>query len=135
MPPRGRALLRSWTLAALYLLLSPAGPAATRQLDSPGIRLKPGSPKIAVFGVDAADWREIDPLVASGRLPAFARLKRVASLGVLRADPPLLSPIIWTTIATGRPPEDHGVIDFMMDLRGGAQAPVSGTARRVKAFW
>jgi tetratricopeptide (TPR) repeat protein len=92
-------------------------------------------PKIAIFGVDAGDWRLIDPLIASGRLPTFGRLKRVGLVGVLKADPPLLSPIIWTTIATGREPEDHGVLDFMMDLPGGGQAPVSGGVRRVKAFW
>jgi len=92
-------------------------------------------PRIAIFGVDAGDWRVIDPLIASGRLPTFAQLKRVGATGVLKSDPPLLSPIIWTTIATGREPEDHGVLDFMMDLPGGTQMPVSGAARRVKAFW
>jgi tetratricopeptide (TPR) repeat protein len=91
--------------------------------------------RVAIFGVDAGDWRIIDPLIAAGRLPTFARLKEVGAIGVLKSDPPLLSPIIWTTIATGREPEDHGVLDFMMDLPEGGQAPVSGAARRVKAFW
>jgi len=27
--------------------------------------------------------------------------------------PPLLSPLIWTTIATGQPPDVHGVLDFV----------------------
>jgi tetratricopeptide (TPR) repeat protein len=91
--------------------------------------------KIAIFGIDAADWRVIDPLIAAGHLPAFARLKRIGGLGVIRSEPPLLSPIIWTTIATGRQPEDHGVLDFMVDTPNGGQAPVNGGARRVKAIW
>jgi len=91
--------------------------------------------RVAIFGIDAADWRVIDPLIAAGHLPAFARLKRVGTVGVIRSDPPLLSPIIWTTIATGREPEDHGVLDFMIDTPRGGQAPVTGGARRVKAIW
>jgi tetratricopeptide (TPR) repeat protein len=91
--------------------------------------------RIAIVGVDAADWRAIDLLVSRGELPTFSRLRRVAACGTLRADLPLLSPIIWTTIATGRNPEDHGVLDFMVDLPGGGQAPVGGGARRVKAMW
>ena len=91
--------------------------------------------KVAIFGIDAADWLVIDPLVAAGHLPTFDRLKRVGTVGVMRADPPLLSPIIWTTIATGREPADHGVLDFMADTPGGGQAPVNGGARRVKAIW
>jgi tetratricopeptide (TPR) repeat protein len=91
--------------------------------------------RIALFGIDAADWREIDALTARGRLPAFTRLERVSARGVLQAGAPLLSPIIWTTIATGRAPEDHGVLDFMVDLPGGGQAPVGGGARLTKAMW
>jgi len=53
----------------------------------------------------------------------------------MRPDPPLLSPLIWTSIATGRRPEDHGVLDFMVDIPGGGQAPVSGGARQTKALW
>jgi len=90
---------------------------------------------VAVFGVDAADWRTIDALLSGGRLPAFARLRQASLRGTLRADPPLLSPIIWTTIATGRQPEDHGVLDFMVDVPGGPQVPVHGGVRRVKAAW
>ncbi len=146
MLPRGRVLLLAWTLAALCLVCSPAGIFAgggglddaigtVAEAVAPDPATPSAAPKIALFGVDAADWRVIDPLVAAGRLPTFARLKQVASLGVLRADPPLLSPIIWTTIATGRPPEEHGVLDFMVDAPGGGQAPVNGGARRVKALW
>lgn len=133
MLPRGRVLILSWTLAALCLAAGPAGILAGA--GNLGHSLPAFPEKVALFGVDAADWRVIDRLVAAGRLPAFARLKQVAAIGTLAADPPLLSPIIWTTIATGRAPEDHGVLDFMVDRPGGGQAPVNGGARRVKALW
>jgi tetratricopeptide (TPR) repeat protein len=95
---------------------------------------RPGA-RVAVFGIDAGDWAVIDPLIARGHLPAFAQLERVAATGVLKADAPLLSPLIWTTMATGRRPEDHGVLDFLVDAPGGAVAPVNGGSRRVKAMW
>jgi tetratricopeptide (TPR) repeat protein len=90
---------------------------------------------IAIVAVDGADWQTIDPLIAAGRLPAFAALKAAGGTGIMRPEPPLLSPIIWTTIATGRRPEDHGVLDFMVDQPGGGQMPVGGGARRTKALW
>jgi Flp pilus assembly protein TadD len=90
---------------------------------------------IVLVGVDGADWLAIDPLVAAGRLPSFARLKERGRVGTLLATPPLLSPIVWTTIATGRRPEDHRVLDFMVDLPSGGQAPVTSSERRVAALW
>ena len=117
-----RGVTRSILLIALALLAT-SGTAA-----------QPPS-RVAIVGVDGADWMAIDKLVAAGRLPTFAALKKVASTGVMRPDPPLLSPLIWTSIATGRRPEDHGVLDFMVDIPGGGQAPVSGGARQTKALW
>src|SRR5207247_5068121 len=75
------------------------------------------------------------PLISAGRLPPCAARKATGGGGTMRPEPPLLSPIIWTTIATGRRPEDHGVLDFMVDQPGGGQMPVSGGARRTKALW
>jgi tetratricopeptide (TPR) repeat protein len=94
-----------------------------------------GSRPIALIGLDAADWARIDPLIAAGALPTFARLKSHGRTGVLIATPPLVSPIIWTTIATGMQPEDHGVLDFMTDLRDGRQAPVGSAQRLAPAIW
>jgi len=67
----------AWVLvvaAALSVRSPTRGPTSTAE-DS--------HPRIAIFGVDAADWRLIDPLIASGRLPTFARLMRVGATGVL----------------------------------------------------
>ena len=94
-----------------------------------------GGRRIAIVALDAADWSRIDPLIAAGRLPAFARLKSHGRAGVLVATPPLISPIIWTTIATGLQPEDHGVLDFMTDLRDGRRTPVGSAQRLAPAMW
>jgi tetratricopeptide (TPR) repeat protein len=106
-----------------------------------GCRRQPPAPAAAahrtviLVGLDGADWAIIDPLIAQGRLPAFARLKAAGHAATLVATPPLVSPIIWTTIATGRPPDEHGVLDFMVDLPGGGQAPVGSIHRKVPALW
>jgi len=48
---------------------------------------------------------------------------------------PLLSPLIWTTIATGLPPEHHGVLDFVTRTPEGKLIPVGSESRRVPALW
>jgi predicted AlkP superfamily phosphohydrolase/phosphomutase/tetratricopeptide (TPR) repeat protein len=92
--------------------------------------------KVAILGLDGADWEVIDPLIARGRLPNLARLKARAAWGPMRSMDPMLSPILWTTVATGKPADQHGIIDFLIrDARTGKPEPVSSRARRVKALW
>jgi hypothetical protein len=57
-------------------------------------------------------WRLLDPLLAQGHLPTFSRLIEHGARGTTVAPevPPELDPwISWTTVYTGRPPEEHGV--------------------------
>jgi hypothetical protein len=92
--------------------------------------------KVAILGLDGADWELIDPLIARGRLPNLARLKARAAWGPMKSMDPMLSPILWTTVATGKPPDQHGIIDFLIRAAGtGKPEPVSSRARRVKALW
>jgi tetratricopeptide (TPR) repeat protein/predicted AlkP superfamily phosphohydrolase/phosphomutase len=96
---------------------------------------RPAAPRVLLIALDGADWQAIDPLIAAGRARAFAAIRREGRTGIMQSTPPLVSPIIWTTIATGRRPEDHGVLDFMVDLPSGEQAPVGTASRRVAAIW
>jgi tetratricopeptide (TPR) repeat protein len=115
--------------AVAALVIAAVLPAAT-----PGTA-PVSTPRVLLIGLDAADWQTIAPLVSAGRLPAFATLAREGRTATLQATPPLISPLLWTTIATGRRPEDHGVLDFMIDLPSGEQAPVGSDSRRVAALW
>ena len=117
----------SLVLAVVFVSSASCGAAAPQKRAA-------GRPVLLV-GIDAADWLTIEPLAAQGRLPTFARLLAAGQAATLTATPPLVSPLIWTTIATGRQPEDHGVLDFMVDLPAGGQAPVSVASRRVAALW
>jgi tetratricopeptide (TPR) repeat protein len=48
----------------------------------------------------------------------------------------MLSPLVWTTIATGKLPEQHGVLNFTVaDPETGKQMPITRMYRRVDAFW
>jgi len=91
---------------------------------------------IVLIGLDGADWQTADPLIESGRLPNLARLKRKGAWGHLRSSTPMLSPLLWTTAATGKPPEDHGIIDFLVpDPASGRRVPIGSSFRKVKALW
>lgn len=121
-------------------------------------------PPLFVIGLDGADWRHIEPLLARGELPHLAELRRRGAWGALATIEPTLSPAVWTTIATGRPPFRHGVQGFttprlrgvedtlpgLHPLRGVGfgplwrwlessgrirQAPVTSRDRSVPAYW
>ncbi len=88
-------------------------------------------PKTIVFALDGATWRVLGKMVREKRLPHFQKLMRNGSYGILESVEESLSPVIWTTIATGRPPEAHGIHDFL-DAR---RRPVHSGQVRVKRIW
>ena len=92
--------------------------------------------KVAILGLDGADWEIIDPMMARGQLPNLARLKARGAWGKMKTMMPWLSPLLWTSVATGKPPEQHGIIDFLAkDAKTGRVVPVSSQWRKVKALW
>lgn len=68
--------------------------------------------QIVFIGLDGATWRVIDPLIESGRLPTFARLKREGASGVLKSVDCYLSPPAWSSMMSGYSPEHTGVYTF-----------------------
>jgi tetratricopeptide (TPR) repeat protein/predicted AlkP superfamily phosphohydrolase/phosphomutase len=74
-------------------------------------------------------------MTASGRLPTFARLRKEGASGPLRSREPLLSPILWTSIVTGRKAQDHGVLDFVEIAPDGRAVPITSSRRTVPALW
>jgi tetratricopeptide (TPR) repeat protein len=91
---------------------------------------------VVVIGVDSFDWRLIDPLMEDGRMPNLTRLVQEGVRANLRTIRPILSPVIWTSVATGVKPSRHGIVDFVVTARdSGALIPVTSAMRQVPALW
>lgn len=92
--------------------------------------------KVIFIGVDGGDWEFIRPMIEDGALPNFKKIVEQGSTGPLKSIEPLLSPLIWTSIATGKLPEDHGILNFTdVDPKTGKKTPVTRMARKVDALW
>lgn len=93
-------------------------------------------PKLLLLGWDAADWRIINPLLLRGAMPALQKLIEQGTRGSIATLTPPLSPILWTSIATGKRAWQHGVGGFVeADPDGPGLRPIRSHARRVKALW
>ena len=64
--------------------------------------------KVLLIGWDGADWQMITPLLEAGILPSLEGLIERGVMGNLATLRPILSPILWTSIATGRRADAHG---------------------------
>ncbi|MEM8933177.1 MAG: alkaline phosphatase family protein, partial [Acidobacteriota bacterium] len=63
-------------------------------------------------------------------------MRQEGAYGRVECPMPLLSPILWTTIATGRSASDHGIGHFVaVDPATGEELPATSQLRRVKAIW
>jgi len=117
-------------LLPLCLLLLPA--CSRPEGETAGKEASKG--KVLVIGLDGADWEILDRLEGKGAIPNLARLRREGASGVLLSEEPMLSPILWTTIATGRSPSEHGILGFLTQQAGQVE-PVRSDERKVRAFW
>ncbi len=92
--------------------------------------------RVLLIGWDAADWKVITPLLEAGKMPYLERLVNGGVMGNLATLQPVLSPILWTSIATGKRADKHGILGFVEpDESGGKLRPVTSTSRACKALW
>jgi len=85
-----------------------------------------GPKRVLVFGMDGATWDVIEPMMAAGELPNLKGLADHGVRGVLQSRNPALSPVVWSTIFTGRPHSEHGVVNWKTS---------QSQHRKVKAIW
>ena len=94
------------------------------------------SRKLLLIGWDGADWRTITPLMDAGVMPNLQKLVERGVMGNLTTLQPSLSPMLWTSIATGKRPLKHGVLGFTEPTPDGDRVrPVSSLSRRTRAIW
>jgi predicted AlkP superfamily phosphohydrolase/phosphomutase/Flp pilus assembly protein TadD len=96
-----------------------------------------GSRRAVIWiGLDGLDFEIVDRLAASGAMPSWKRIAAEGWTARLKSDYPLISPVLWTTAATGRTPDAHRVLDFQeVDPATGRKVPISGLSRAVPAVW
>lgn len=92
--------------------------------------------KVMILGIDGLEWDIMGPMIETGRLPNLARLVSEGSWGELRSLSSLESPMIWTSISTGKLPEKHGIMGFTTK-EGARRAGAIFTAdfREARTLW
>jgi hypothetical protein len=84
--------------------------------------------KVIFLGFDGLDPAITEKMMSEGQLPNFARLRDEGSYRRLRTTFPALSPVAWSTFATGVNPARHNIFDFLnRDLR--SYAPELSSAK------
>ena len=74
--------------------------------------------KLIFLGLDGLDPALTERFMAEGKLPNLSRLKEQGAYRRLRTTFPALSPVAWSTFATGVNPGKHNIFDFLnRDLR------------------
>jgi hypothetical protein len=68
--------------------------------------------RVFLFGIDGGSWPLVDRGIAAGELPNFAAIAARGVTAEMTTVEPVISPTVWTSIATGRSPTVHGVGDF-----------------------
>jgi predicted AlkP superfamily phosphohydrolase/phosphomutase len=81
--------------------------------------------KIIFIGVDGATFDIIKPLIKKGKLPHFKQIMENGCWGELSTSSPTWTPIIWTSIATGKIPVKHGIYSFAKSYLRGMNHPIN----------
>lgn len=164
-------------LGAIPALAPPAGPSAATAAApiqtglAPVFEPLPGglvaeglqanrNARLIVIGVDGLPPSLLERTIDAGLAPNLAALRGEGAWGALETLHPTASPPIWNSVATGRPPSEHGITGFTtseypgLRLSGIAdpsalefarpvldrvepmqRVPVSSRSRRIKALW
>jgi predicted AlkP superfamily phosphohydrolase/phosphomutase len=69
--------------------------------------------RVIFLGLDGLDPALVERYMAEGRLPHLSRLKEMGGFRRLRTTFPAMSPVAWSTFATGVNPACHNIFDFL----------------------
>ncbi|HWN69333.1 MAG TPA: alkaline phosphatase family protein, partial [Haliangium sp.] len=76
----------------------------------------PRQPRIrraVLIGLDGLDPELVQRFMSEGRLPNMKRLAEAGMLSRLGTTYPAMSPVAWSSFATGVDPAKHGIFDFL----------------------
>ncbi len=128
-PARRRPSSRARLVGVIGLLVG----AAAVVLIAAGCGSAPDT-KVVVIGIDGMDWQVADPLIEEGKMPNLARIISEGSRSDFHSLMPLQkSPAIWTTLATGKGLQKHGIGGFVEG--GEEQALMNSGGWRARSIW
>jgi hypothetical protein len=156
----------SWRAASVLAFVALSGALtllfATAPRDdvdtAPPLAVVPTGQRVLLVAIDGIDRVTLARLSADGRLPVLTAIS--AGAAALPSDPNRDPARVWTTIATGQPPERHGISALQMTQLAGVEGRVgigaglgatlttatdlirltrpaiaSGHERRIPTFW
>ncbi len=111
-----------WIFAAVSVLASEALIHARPRRPPPPVAAPvevvtpdPLPPRLVLLCIDGCDLDDmVQPMVDRGELPTFARIMKDGAWGPLATIEPTLSAVVWTTIITGKRPDQHGIRHFIV---------------------
>lgn len=94
--------------------------------------------RVIVLGFDGMDPRLCEKFFAEGKLPNLRRLKESGSFDRLQTTTPAISPVAWSTFATGVNPGKHNIFDFFTrnpkTYSPVLSSAIINTSRQIKSF-
>ncbi|MFO8057880.1 MAG: alkaline phosphatase family protein [bacterium] len=107
-------------------------PMESQKAEVRNLLLQPGNIRgLPEKGYDFSKLKKEDNLI-----PHLTRLIKNGSYGLLANINPAISPVIWTSIATGESPSKHGIKTFFMQAPGvEGKVLASSSLRKVPALW
>ena len=96
------AIILTWPIRLLYRWLSVGNPYA-----------KAAAKRVVILGLDGMDPGLATKLMREGRMPNFSKLAERGVFRPLDTSVPSMSPVAWSTFATGVDASQHGIYDFL----------------------
>src|SRR5215468_5945215 len=131
LPPASLARRHVLPLVAAAAVLYGGGVAAVayfkgdEPLAAPDFAVVPTGLHVRVIAIDGLEARLAGQMLERDDMPHLAALLKNAARGRLRAEAERVPAIVWTTIATGRGPEAHGIRATGQRRIAGLRTPVS----------
>jgi hypothetical protein len=129
-----RGLVLTVAAAAGMALLLPLAAVRPRRAGAPAsLPVAPGE-RVALIGVDGVQASQVEYLMASGDLPALARLRDEGGTWLRYARAPVPPAVFWTSVSTGVPAAAHGVAALDSFRPRGVETPLARNGP-IRAWW
>jgi predicted AlkP superfamily phosphohydrolase/phosphomutase len=92
--------------------------------------------RVLFLGLDGGTMSVLGPWFSRGLLPNLAMLWRRSAFGTLRSSDPMVTPVAWTSFATGCTPPVHGIHEFYYAEKSDRSIRTNHAGRvRVPTLW